>query len=222
MELVGVDRLPAEEASLRLSSFLSEKSQCTSFPQLKAADGKAAWQSLFSLLGQAAMADSHKAALSCCRILSRDKAHLSECVTVEQVGQLMQLSGLASPDGRPVEDPAARLEAKKVLSNLVHQSTVLQTYAIQRGIVPAALRLVSEHRCSAPGGDDPESRRFDFRLLFLVTALCPDQRTIARSQHSALGRQPNTSVGKERPYLYSVTAPDLFVCHLKIRGENPT
>ncbi len=43
-----------------------------------------------------------------------------------------------------------------------------------------------------------------------------------RSQHSALGRQLNTSVGKERPYLYSVTAPDLFVCHLKIRGENPT
>jgi hypothetical protein len=195
MELVGVDRLPAEEASLRLSSFLSEKSQCTSFPQLKAADGKAAWQSLFSVLGQAAMADSHKAALSCCRLLSRDKTHLSECVTDEQVGQLMQLSGLASPDGRPVEDPAARLEAKKVLSNLVHQSTVLQTYAIQRGIVPAVLRLVSEHRRNAaPGaGDDPESRRFDFRLLFLVTALCPDQRTIACNQHSALGRQPNTS-----------------------------
>jgi hypothetical protein len=191
MELVGVDRLPAEEASPRLSSFLSEKSQCTSFPLLKAANGKAAWQSLFSVLGQAAMADSHKAALSCCRLLSRDKAHLSECVTDEQVGQLMQLSGLASPDGR-VEDPAARLEAKKVLSNLVHQSTVLQTYAIQRGIVPAVLRLVAEHRCNvAPGGgDDPESRRFDFRLLFLVTALCPDQRTIARSQHSALGRYP--------------------------------
>jgi hypothetical protein len=196
MELVGVDRLPAEEASLRLGSFLSEKSQCTSFPQLKAADGKAAWQSLFSVLGQAAMADSHKAALSCCRLLSRDKAHLSECVTDEHVGQLMQLSGLASTDGRPVEeDPAARLEAKKVLSNLVHQSTVLQTYAIQRGIVPAVLRLVAEHRCNnAPGGgDDPESRRFDFRLLFLVTALCPDQRTIARNQHSALGKQPNTN-----------------------------
>jgi hypothetical protein len=151
------------------------------------------------VLGQAAMADSHKAALSCCRLLSRDKTHLSECVTDEQVGQLMQLSGLTSPDGR-LEDPAARLEAKKVLSNLVHQSTVLQTYAIQRGIVPAALRLVSEHRCNnAPGGDDdPESRRFDFRLLFLVTALCPDQRTIARNQHSALGRQPNTSGWKRK------------------------
>jgi len=190
MELVGVDRLPREAAAARLATFLTDKSQCTAFPQLKAEEGKAAWQSLFSVLLAADMSASHKAALSCCRLLSRDPAHLSECVTDEQVGQLMRLSGLSTQDAPPV-DPAAQLEAKKVLSNLVHQSSVLQTYAIQRGIVPATLRLVSEHH-TAGGQADPESRRFDFRLLFLVTALCPDQRTVARSQHSALGMRGNT------------------------------
>lgn len=193
MELIDVDLCQADEVAARLETFLSERSQCTAFPQLKADKGRAAWRSLFNVLQDGgAPAASCTAALSCCRLLSRDATHLSENVTEDQVGQLMQLGGLnPADDGQALTVPSssARLEAKKVLSNLIHQSGVLRTYAIRAGIVPATLHLIAEHSggaVDAIGGESEEEKKFDFRLLFLVTALCPDQRAEARSQHSAL------------------------------------
>ena len=185
MELLGVEVLPLVQVNDRLNAFLSERSQSTSFPDLKSDDSKAVWKSLLAVLQKESLTGGHKAALSCCRLLSRDPVHLDDSLSLDQIGLLLQLGGLGPAGGGPEVEPAIRLEAKKVLSNLIHQSRVLQTYAIQADIVPATLRLIGQH---GRADTDVESRRFDFRLLFLVTALCPEQRTVARNEHGALGK----------------------------------
>merc|ERR1719228_3153917 len=99
------------------------------------------------------------------------------------VSTLLRLSGMETP-GTPVQDEKVALEAAKVLSNLLHQSSVVQSYCSNNGFLSKILSKIQYHTTISIVNH--QIKVFDFRLIFLFTALCPEQRDIAKHNHSGL------------------------------------
>ena len=85
--------------------------------------------------------------------------------------------------GLTCQEDSVNVESLKVLSNLMHGSRVVQGYCSSNGFLSKLLDKISSYS-SSPGS--VEARMFDCRLLFLFTALCPEQREIARHNLSAV------------------------------------
>ena len=97
----------------------------------------------------------------------------------------METAGLGTLRDTQCEAVAVQLEALKVLSNLIHQSTVVQTYCCQNGLLPKLFNRIEAHneeKCVSS-----QLRVFELRLVFLLTALCPEQRDIARQNYRGVG-----------------------------------
>ena len=73
----------------------------------------------------------------------------------------------------------------KVLSNLIQQSSVVQCICTKNGFLSKLLSKMSKYS-ETKSVHSVTSQMFDFRLLFLFTALCPEQRDVARHNHEAV------------------------------------
>merc|ERR1719154_728069 len=122
------------------------------------------------------------------------------------VGTLMKLAGIDGNKSDKCGDEKVGLESLKVLSNLLHQSCVVQSFCTKNGILSKILTKITNY--SQSGNLDSQSKVFDFRLLFLFTALCPEQREVAKYNHEglktlrdALDDLLNGKMGMEEPFL---------------------
>jgi len=195
MELHGLEKKDVQDVTKVLKKFNEDRSQAMRF-DLTLNQRRGVWAGMFHILTDTQKAQAHSEALVCCRLLSRDKSGLNEAVTEDMVTALMELSGLGSPaetdkvqEGsfilqNDVKDEKVSLEAAKVLSNLIHQSSVVQSFCSTNGFLARILAKIQLHPGLAI--QDHNIKVFDFRLLFLFTALCPEQRDIAKHNHDGV------------------------------------
>jgi len=205
MELVGVDKKTGAEAEKLLIQFRDANVGATKF-DLKVEDRKNVWRDVFSVLDRSGQVILQLEALNCARILSRDKTGLNEAISEGMVGTLMQLAGINGETAHKLGDEKVGLESLKVLSNLLHQSCVVQSYCTKNGFLSKLLTKITNY--STDGIQNSQSKVFDFRLLFLFTALCPEQREVAKYNHEglktlrdALDDVMNRKTGMEDPSL---------------------
>ena len=139
-ELQNISLKPDIEGEL--TKFIETNTGVTSFPDLSSSQRKQAWSSLFDLVQTNSSAVIQEKALISCRLLSRDKADINECIANDNIDLL--IGKLSSS-----EIPAVRFEAKKVLSNLIHQSGTVRAYCTLNGFLAKALKIVENHKGNA-------------------------------------------------------------------------
>jgi len=183
MELIGVHKKTDKEAETILRQFRDTNVQATKF-ELKVEDRKKVWQDVFTVLARTDLVLLQLEALNCARILSRDKNGLNETISEEMINTLMKLASIDGENTAKHVDEKVALESLKVLSNLLHQSGVVQSYCTKNGFLSKILNKVKNY--SKHGKQNGQSKVFDFRLIFLFTALCPEQRDVAKYNHEGL------------------------------------
>jgi len=183
MELLGLDKKPVKEAEKLLKQFNENHALATKF-DLRLEDRKNVWNQLFTVFIKTDNTLLQLEALNCARVLSRDKNGLNESISEDIVNNLLKYGGIGDGnDASNAKDQGkVALESLKVLSNLLHQSCVVQSYCTKNGFLSKILAKIKIH--SKVGNN--QSKMFDFRLLFLFTALCPEQRDIAKYNHDGL------------------------------------
>jgi len=183
MELLSLDKKPDKDAEKLLKQFNENHALATKF-DLQLEERKNVWKNLFTLLVKTDNPVLQLEALTCARILSRDKNGLNESISEDIVDNLLKYGRIG--DGREASNAENHgkvvLESLKVLSNLLHQSCVVQSYCTKNGFLSKILAKIKLH----PKAGNNQSKIFDFRLLFLFTALCPEQREIAKYNHQGL------------------------------------
>jgi len=180
MELIGVHEKTEKETESLLKLFLNRNVQSTKF-ELKVQERKTVWVDVFKVINKNNLVLQLEA-LNCARILSRDKTGLNETISQDMISTLLKLAGIDGENNAKYQDDKINLESLKVLSNLLHQSAVVQTYCTTNGFLSKILTKIN----TDSGKESSQSKMFDFRLLFLFTALCPEQRDIAKYNHDGL------------------------------------
>ena len=174
MELIGVDKKP--DILSILVQFKDANAATRSF-DVSLENKKKIWTDLFTVISSKSDCEVKFEGLNCARILSRDRNGLNEAITEEIIDQLLTHGdiGQQSSYGERVS-----LESLKVLSNLLQQSPVVQSLCTKNGFLSKLLSKISQY---SDLSEAYESKMFDMRLLFLFTALCPEQRDIAWHNH---------------------------------------
>ena len=179
MELVGAELKPETESTVLLKQFQVSNSSTKSF-DYKLEDRRKIWESLYKIIKHGG-ADLQYEALNCARILSRDSNGINEVVSDDLTLTLLRLGHIET--GVTSQDDKVNVESLKVLSNLMHGSRQVQSYCAQFGFLSKLLDKISSYS-SLPSSND--AKIFDCRLLFLFTALLPEQRNIARHNLDAV------------------------------------
>ena len=183
MELIGVDEKSENEVMTILKQFKDTNVASKSF-DLSLDNRKKVWRDLFAAVNKNQNSDLQFDGLNCARILSRERAGLNEAITEDIVESLMRFGNIETT-GDDTDDRVTT-EALKVLSNLLHQSPVVQSYCTNNGFLSKLLNKIRSYSRDLSEDGGYEAKIFDFRLLFLFTALCPEQRDIARHNHDAV------------------------------------
>jgi len=186
MELLLLDKKEGKDAEKLLKGFNDKQAQSIKF-EMKLEDRSKVWRNVFAVLANSENPLTQLEALNSARILSRDKNGLNEAISEEIVSALLKFGRIEDGNNkvRTGEDDKVILESLKVLSNLLHQSCVVQSYCTKNGFLSKIFAKIKNHSKSGVqnGG---QSKIFDLRLLFLFTALCPEQREIAKYNHEGL------------------------------------
>ncbi|XP_031632601.1 synembryn isoform X2 [Contarinia nasturtii] len=120
--------------------------------------------------------------LAAIRILSRDKTHLNQTITVEQFDTLLNIANIGGHNEN-ISDSAIVVEALKCLCNLVFQSTSCQMMCLKNAAIDGIVRRLRTYKDANVPYD---LQYFDMKLLFLITALNPDVRTKVRDDYHGL------------------------------------
>ena len=156
VDLQGLETLGSDEAEQRLSRFIAENEKRMTFANITTAAKKKIWRSLLETVFSAAAAEPvGSQALAACRILSRDGTDIDDCIETADVDLLMALSGIndaaAAAAGNEVGSTtfgavARQFEGKKVLSNLIHKSSVVRAHSTRNGFVKNILGVIQNHK----------------------------------------------------------------------------
>ncbi|KAM5132407.1 chaperone Ric-8A isoform 1-T1 [Mantella aurantiaca] len=185
MDLDGIlDKLETGEQELvqkALAEYNKENSQCFFFNAEQREQRKKLGELVIKFLERDLQPSCQVVCLETIRILSRDKYGLSPFTSRSAMQILAQYAGLDYSDETEVPrmpDSESVVEALKALCNIVYNSVEAQEVAKELRFVcglARRLKLYNETRLSH------ESKFFDLRLLFLLTALRVDvRRQLAR------------------------------------------
>ena len=179
MELIGLETKPEQDGLSLLKHFKEANSDSKSFPcQLE--DRKKIWTSLFQIIKTGEPGCQYEA-LNCARIMSRDPTDTNQAVSEEMIGTLLRLGHIET--GLTSQEDRVNVESLKVLSNLMHGCVRVQSYCSNQGFLSKLLDKISSYSNSF---SSEEAKIFDCRLLFLFTALRPEQRELARNNLQAV------------------------------------
>lgn len=79
------------------------------------------------------------------RILSRDKTHLNQSITVDQFDSLLNIANIGNHNEN-VTDPAIVVETLKCLCNLVYQSTNCQMMCLKNAAIDGIVRRLRTYK----------------------------------------------------------------------------
>jgi len=175
-ELKSIAELSEPQQLKALKTFESDNTNSTVF-SLNCDERKNIWTNLFRIVSNPA--SSREVVLSslvACRFLSRDKQDLNESVSNEDVNVLVDVV----TDQTDKYHVTVRFEAKKVLSNLVQQSSVVLAYSLQSNLISKLLSCIQNHQ------KFDEVERFDLRVMIILTIKCEEARDDAKSSLNGL------------------------------------
>lgn len=169
-----------------LQSFVTKHANTFNFTPLYG-QWTAIWNAIFGLIRRANEKHENELniypdCLAAIRILSRDKTHLNQAITVEQFDTLLNIANIGNQNEN-ISDPTVAVEALKCLCNLVYQSTNCQMMCLKNAAIDGIVRRLRTYK----DADVPyDIQYFDMKLLFLITGLNPDVRTKIRDDHHGL------------------------------------
>lgn len=169
-----------EDAYAVLLEFNRKNSQTFTFPEFTKDTKKVAVECLTQRLSGPGSPTTHRACLEMIRILSRDKTHLEVLTSEHTMNSLVHHTGLEMyaqqhSDSVTIQegDYTVMVEAQKCLCNLIFNSQVAQRVCCTNGCIEGIVQRLKTYK-------DPDLSHdikfFDMRVLFLLTALCPDIR----------------------------------------------
>ena len=142
--LLGISNIPDSQLDAVLSKFISENASVRNFSDVKLNDKKLIWAGLFAVVERNNSADLQEKALKSCKLLSRDKVGMNECIENRNVDLLIEKSGINRPQEE--SEPGVKFESKMVLSNLIHQSSTVQAYCTINGFLKNILTSITNHK----------------------------------------------------------------------------
>ncbi|NP_989159.1 synembryn-A [Xenopus tropicalis] len=174
-----LDKLESGDQELvqkALAEYNQENSQCFFFNAEQREERKKLGELVIKFLNRDLQPSCQMACLETIRILSRDKHALSPFTGRSAIQTLAQYAGLDYSEEMEmpsIPDGESAVEALKGLCNIIYNSVEAQEVAKELRLVcglARRLKLYNETRSSH------ESKFFDLRLLFLLTALSVDMR----------------------------------------------
>lgn len=148
--------------------------------------------------------------LTTLRILSRDKNGLDELFTADRIENLMHLSRLIGDQenlnfNSENFDARVVVESLKCLCNLIYLSPAVRHICCNNSCIDGIMLRLKMYK-------DPhlptEVKYFDLRILFLMTALCPEIRPKIRDEYHGL--------------IYLMEAVDLILKEAEEPGQKPS
>lgn len=212
---------PKEVISV-LECFTEKQNKTFTFNDLNENDKRRRlWTVLFKLLDNQEVVECYRYALSCIRILSRDKTHLDDLLCEEWMNILLKHAGLLSQEealnkiNQPLVDYGVVCEAQKCLCNIVFNSKVgLALSSKNHSIEGVVMRMRTYRDPEIPS----EVKYFDMRLLFIITALCSEVRPQLKEEFHGLTYLMETldlilkeASGEEHPYQRGAACSDMNV-----------
>ncbi|GLH14115.1 Synembryn [Gryllus bimaculatus] len=168
------------EVTAILKRFSEKHNKTFTFNELNENDKRRRlWDILQRKLDNAEDSACHIHALSCIRILSREKIQLDDLISEQWLETLLSLAGLLSQEeamtriNQPLTDYEVVLEAQKCLCNIVFNSKVALAMSCKNHTIEGVVMRMRTYR----DPDIPSDiKYFDMRLLFIITALCSEVR----------------------------------------------
>lgn len=146
-------------------------------------------ESLFRLLRDPEQSDHHALVLSSLRILTRDARSLDQLFTPDRIETILHMANLVGEEEAYMTNSSSSfdsrliVEGQKCLCNLIFNSPIIQRLCCHNSTIDGImLRMKMYREPSLP----IEIKYFDMRMLFLLTALCPDVRSRVREEYHGL------------------------------------
>lgn len=146
-------------------------------------------EGLFRVLRDNDRCEHHVLCLSTLRIMTRDSKSLDVLFTADRIETMLHLANLVGEEEAYMTnsskdfDSRIVIEAQKCLCNLIYNNQVIQRLSCHNSTIDGImLRMKMYKEPSLP----LEVKYFDMRMLFLLTALCPDVRPRVREEYHGL------------------------------------
>jgi len=172
----------------KLTNFNNQHCQSTSL-DADLTKKKQLVESLFRLLRDPEQSDHHFLVLSTLRILTRDGRSLDQVFTPDRIETILHMANLVGEEEAYMTDSSSSfdsrlvVEGQKCLCNLIFNSPIIQRLCCHNSTIDGImLRMKMYREPSLP----IEVKYFDMRMLFLLTALCPDVRPRVREEYHGL------------------------------------
>lgn len=145
------------------------------------------------------------------RIISRDKNGLNSLFTSQRIETMLHLARLVGEEEAFLTDNSEKfdsrvvVEAQKCLSNLIFNSAEIREMCCKNSTIEGIMLRLRMYK-------DPklptEVKVFDMRILFIITALCAEQRRKIRDEYHGL--------------IYTMEAVDLILKEAEVPGQRPS
>lgn len=146
-------------------------------------------EGLYRILRDPDRSEQHLLVLSCLRIMTRDSKGLDVLFTADRIETILHLANLVGEEEAYMTDSSKDfdsklvVEAQKCLCNLIFNNTIIQRLCCHNSTIDGIMLRMKMYK-------DPslplEVKYFDMRMLFLLTALCPDVRPRVRDEYHGL------------------------------------
>ncbi|XP_018012585.1 synembryn-A isoform X2 [Hyalella azteca] len=185
MDISKFTSATSEEETISILCYFNEKFASPSFNdagkfEMSESQFFDTWHKLLFWLGSRGSEEAACTYLNTLRILSRDRNLMNQVVTEQDLGLLMEYAGLPEPGLEAVLLQHKATEACLCLSNIIYQSNTAQSICCSPHYVKKTLQRLQQQ-------DLPHSLIVGYtRLMFLMTALVPQNRKVAALEYNAL------------------------------------
>lgn len=146
-------------------------------------------ENLFRILRNPDESSLHLLSVSVLRIMTRESKNLELLFTPDRIETILHMANLVGEEEAYMTDSCSDFDSKivveslKCLSNLVFNNSVIQRMCCHNSTLDGIMLRMKMYK-------DPqlpsEVKYFDMRLLFLLTAFCPDIRPRVRNEYHGL------------------------------------
>ncbi|XP_059481211.1 synembryn-A isoform X2 [Neocloeon triangulifer] len=161
-----------EDVRLVLTEFFQKNSHRFTFDDIGSVEKRRSiWNLIIKYLRDSQDSSFSQGCLNSLLILSRDKDGLGDFIEEDCIDLLLNLAGLGESAAKSDSSYDVALAALKCLSNLTFNSPVVQVYMSKGHCIGSILKRLKNIK-------DPNIpyfvKLFDLKLIFLITAKCPE------------------------------------------------
>ncbi|KAL1459533.1 hypothetical protein WDU94_011505 [Cyamophila willieti] len=190
--LLRLDSGNVSEIKNALRAFCEDNATSFSFPGYDREQLDKLYALLFNILSTPKFAECHVDCLACFKLLFRDSKYLDEVITQDKFNIIVQTARLHNTQPTvcystlSMSDFDVMIEAEKALCNLIYNSKQVQQMChFSRSTILQS--IIYRLRTYSDPHLPYHVKLFDMKLLFLITAFCPDVRLhVKEEQHGVI------------------------------------